>query len=162
MEKVCGRPACLPRDLGAIARALGALHVLPLPGSGLRPPVRDESDPLGELREEIAAQWRLGRSPAVDALRAACDRPDRQPCALTAFDAHPGNSLIRSDGRAILVDLEKARYAYPGLDLAHATLYTSTTWGRSPPTVLDVAQLQVVQVAWVGAAGSAQGAASQA
>ena len=28
----------------------------------------------------------------------------------------------------MLVDIEKARYSHPPLDLAHATLYTSTTW----------------------------------
>jgi thiamine kinase-like enzyme len=47
---------------------------------------------------------------------------------LISFDAHPGNFLITDSGLAVLVDLEKCRYGLPGFDLAHATLYTSTTW----------------------------------
>ena len=35
---------------------------------------------------------------------------------------------VAIDGSAVLVDLEKARYSHAALDLAHATLYTSTTW----------------------------------
>jgi aminoglycoside phosphotransferase (APT) family kinase protein len=47
-----------------------------------------------------------------------------------AFDGHPGNFVVDAHGRAWLVDLEKARYGHPAVDLAHATLYTSTTWDR--------------------------------
>ena len=43
-------------------------------------------------------------------------------------DTHPGNFLIDGQGRAIIVDLEKALYGSPGVDLAHATVYSSTTW----------------------------------
>ena len=39
--------------------------------------------------------------------------------------------------RAYLVDLEKCRYSYPSFDLAHATLYTSTTWDMDTHTVLS-------------------------
>ena len=36
--------------------------------------------------------------------------------------------MMRVDGCAVLVDLEKCRYSYAQPDLAHATRYTSTTW----------------------------------
>jgi hypothetical protein len=32
--------------------------------------------------------------------------------------------------------LEKCRYSYPSFDLAHATLYTSTTWDLDSQTIL--------------------------
>jgi thiamine kinase-like enzyme len=51
-----------------------------------------------------------------------------QPVTLVATDTHPGNYVLRADGRAFIVDLEKALYGAPAIDLAHCTLYTSTTW----------------------------------
>jgi Ser/Thr protein kinase RdoA (MazF antagonist) len=51
-----------------------------------------------------------------------------QPVTLVATDTHPGNYVVREDGRAFIVDLEKALYGAPAIDLAHCTLYTSTTW----------------------------------
>ena len=36
--------------------------------------------------------------------------------------------MIDADGKAFIVDLEKSLYGAPAVDLAHATLYTSTTW----------------------------------
>jgi len=47
---------------------------------------------------------------------------------LVATDTHPGNYIVDKGGKAILVDVEKMLYGAPGIDLAHATLYTSTTW----------------------------------
>jgi Ser/Thr protein kinase RdoA (MazF antagonist) len=47
--------------------------------------------------------------------------------ALTGSDTHPGNFLV-AQGRAVFVDLEKALYGNPAVDLAHATLFTSTMW----------------------------------
>ena len=82
---------------------------------------------------------------ALDALVA---RPERPPVTLVAFDAHPGNFLIRPDGQAVLVDLEKCRYSHPGLDLAHATLYTSTTWDLHSHAVLTPAQEAAFLSTW--------------
>jgi rSAM/selenodomain-associated transferase 2 len=69
---------------------------------------------------------------------------------LVAFDAHPGNFIVREDGRAMLVDLEKCRYSHPGLDLAHATLYTSTTWDVDGRCALTPAQVAGCYRAWAG------------
>jgi hypothetical protein len=50
--------------------------------------------------------------------------------------------------KAFLVDLEKCRYSYPSFDLAHATLYTSTTWDVSTRTVLSVDEVCRTYAAW--------------
>lgn len=140
VEEIAGRPAALPGDLPALAAALAALHRLPVPQSDCRAPLLNPEDPLRFLWREISGQalhlasvpWqastRLTVEAALQELAEAVASPGRPQVHLIAFDAHPGNFLVRSDGSAVLVDLEKCRYGYPGLDLAHATLYTSTTW----------------------------------
>ncbi|MGE4242638.1 phosphotransferase [Ramlibacter sp.] len=148
VQEIDGPPAVLPRDLDAMAQALASLHALGMPAAPARPPLQDASDPLQHLHAEISAQARFMPQAALpDQVRAAIDSemqalaasvalPDRPPRSLIAFDAHPGNFLMRGIGDAVLVDLEKCRYSYPGLDLAHATLYTSTTWDVSTRAVL--------------------------
>jgi hypothetical protein len=165
VEAIDGRAARLPQDLAAIAQALAALHRLPVPGPIA--PLRDVPDPLADLAAEIGAQAvhldaaglcaaaRAGIAAELTHLQRALQRPDRPPRTLTAFDAHPGNFLVRADGRAVLVDLEKLRRAAPGLDLAHATLYTSTTWERGHACVLDTAQQLRFYRAWEDAMGPA-------
>jgi hypothetical protein len=165
VEAIDGRAARLPQDLAAIAQALAALHRVPVPGPIA--PLRDAPDPLADLAAEIGAQAAHIDAAGLDAaaragiaaeralLQRALQQPDRPPRALAAFDAHPGNFLLCADGRAVLVDLEKLRRAAPGLDLAHATLYTSTTWERGPACVLDTAQLLGFYGAWDRAMGPA-------
>jgi len=163
VEEVIGRPVRLPDDLGAIARALAAIHSLPVPAPAARPPLLDADDPLQALRREIAAQAvhldAAGIAPRaralIDTVRAAfhrrCDEPARPARRLIAFDAHPGNFLVRDDGRAMLVDLEKARYSHPPLDLAHATLYTSTTWDLATYAELTPEQVAQACTTWESA-----------
>jgi hypothetical protein len=122
-------------------------------------------DPLQALALEIEAQASYltdaGLAPDVlrliDAerarLRQCCDHGERPARSLIAFDGHPGNFLIRDDGSAVLVDLEKCRYGYPGLDLAHATLYTSTTWDVATHAVLTEGEVLAFYQGWVSAAG---------
>ncbi len=168
VEEIVGRPASLPQDLPRIAAALAALHALPLPAPAARPPLLDPADPLALLRSEIDRQAvhlaAAGLQPrsraAIEALRtsfaACCARPERPPRRLIAFDAHPGNFILRaSDGAAVLVDLEKARYSHPPLDLAHATLYTSTTWDRSSAAELDADQVLGFYRDWLAQGGAA-------
>jgi hypothetical protein len=167
VHEVVGRAARLPADLGAIATALASLHALPLPEPAQRAPLLAPPDPLRALCDEIGAQAShlatAGLAPRVaraidiewqrlQSLAAAAPRP---PVRLIAFDGHPGNFIVRPDGRAMLVDLEKCRYAYPGLDLAHATLYTSTTWDLDTRAELTPAQVLVFYAAWARAAGAA-------
>ena len=145
VEEIDGRTARLPEDLPAIMAALAAIHSLPVPEA--RAPLLDPADPLARLLEEIGAQaeYLNAADPAtraimerhIAALRDLADDTPRPPRRLISFDAHPGNFLVTPEGRAVLVDLEKARYSAPPLDLAHATLYTSTTWDVASHAVLS-------------------------
>jgi hypothetical protein len=160
VEEIAGRTARLPQDLAAIAEAFAAIHSLPLPAASARVPLIDATDPLTALRSEIDTQAAFLDAAAIepdaramiDAARARfaqrCEQAARPPRRLIAFDGHPGNFLIRSDGRAILVDLEKARYSHPPLDLAHATLYTSTTWDIDSRAELTTAQVLAFYDIW--------------
>ena len=160
VEEIVGRAAKLPGDLAAIGRALAAIHSLELPAPLLRAPLRDPADGVLALCEEIEAQAEFldGAAIAPRSLRAidiallrlrtAARVLPRVPHQLIAFDAHPGNFLIRADGRAVLVDLEKARYGEPPLDLAHATLYTSTTWDVDSHAELTPEQVALAYNVW--------------
>lgn len=174
VEEIVGRAASLPGDLSAIARALAALHALVLPPPAQLDPLLHAADPLRALLQEIAEQAShldaAGLAPEVRAvidserlrLRELCEGLRRPPIHLIAFDGHPGNFIVRPDGEAVLVDLEKCRYAYPGLDLAHATLYTSTTWDLESNAVLTLPQVLGAYAAWADAVGDATATSAQA
>lgn len=165
VEEIVGRSTQLPQDLPAIAQALASFHTLPLPAPAARPPLRDPADPLADLLEEVQEQAahlgaaRLERDAArmvseeLALFERAAQGAERPPKALISFDAHPGNFIVRGDGRAVLVDLEKARYSFPPLDLAHATLYTSTTWDVDSSAELDPADVFDFYGHWAAAAG---------
>ncbi len=161
VDHIDGRPPRLPRDMAALADALAAIHALPLPAQAARAPLLAPADPLQAVVAEVSAQAaflpRAGLAAAAltqiektfamvqDALRHA---GNGQPC-LVAFDAHPGNFLLRNDGRAVLVDLEKARYGAPPLDLAHASLYTSTSWDMHIRADLDDREVVAFYRRWM-------------
>ncbi|HEY5598748.1 MAG TPA: aminoglycoside phosphotransferase family protein, partial [Kiloniellales bacterium] len=155
VERIQGRPPRLPGDLPALAEAMAAVHSLPLPATAARPPLADHADPVGGAIAEIEAQARwLDEADLAPAARAEIDdelawagdfqrqlATRIQPVSLVLTDTHPGNFLIRADGRAVIVDLEKALYGSPATDLAHATLYSSTTW--DPDTWADLSVAEV-------------------
>ena len=162
-------------DLAAIVRALASIHSLSVPD--VREPLMSPSDPLADLAAEIDVQAEfLGSASLQPHARALIDREltrldtlvrgDCRPSvSLVSFDAHPGNFLIRDDGEAVLVDLEKCRYSYPSLDLAHATLYTSTSWERGAAAWLTPAQVREVHELWestMDRAGSGRAGAGRA
>jgi hypothetical protein len=161
VDEVPGRPPLLPDDLPAIVRSLVAIHALPVPLASARTPLRDHADPVGETLGEIgrqasyldAAQLSTDAKAAIDeelAWAAEFQRgSSRPPVTLISFDAHPGNFLILDSGTAVLVDLEKARYGAAGFDLAHATLYTSTTWDVACNAVLDTAETADAYRLWL-------------
>src|SRR5262245_27570186 len=165
VEDINGRAAQLPDDLPAIARALATFHALPLPDAADRPPLLDAPDPLTDLLREVGEQAEYLSEARLDAaatrviqreialFEQSARRGARPAKALISFDAHPGNFIVRSDGRAVLVDLEKARYSYPSLDLAHATLYTSTTWDVDTRAELTVDQVLSFYSDWSEAMG---------
>jgi hypothetical protein len=155
VEQIFGRPPRLPDDLPALAEAMARVHALPLPPPAERPPLADHQDPVGGALAEIAAQARfLDEAGLTAAARAAIDDElawargfqesvagRAQPVTLVLTDTHPGNFLIDGTGRAVIVDLEKALYGSPGTDLAHATVYSSTTWDTETWADLGVEQV---------------------
>ena len=159
VEEIAGRPPRLPEDLPALAACMARVHSLPVPPPEERPPLEDHRDPVAGAMEEIEAQARfLDAAGLTSAARAEVEaelawargfrtevagRP--QPITLVLTDTHPGNFLIEDgpDGetRAVIVDLEKALYGSPGIDLAHATVYSSTTWDLEVYAELSVEEV---------------------
>ena len=159
VEEIVGRHVRLPDDLPALAESLARIHRLPVPDPSARPPLRDHAEPvaatlaivlaqaahlhdarlhpdaLAAIAEEIGWARQLAGEIAGGMVRAT------QPVTLAAADTHPGNFLITAEGRAIFVDLEKMLYGAPAIDLAHATLHTSTTWEREVAAVLSTEQI---------------------
>lgn len=155
VEEIVGRPPRLPEDLPALAAAMARVHALPLPPPEQRPPLADHDDPVAGAMAEIERQAAYLDSAGLDpAARAEiAEELDwarafrreiagaAQPVTLVLTDTHPGNFLVCDDGRAVIVDLEKALYGSPGTDLAHATLYSSTTWDLDTYAELTVDRL---------------------
>jgi len=169
VEEITGRAprlsGDLPRDLPALMQALARIHALQLPPPSQRAPLLRAARPAARMLQEIDAQALHLAAPAVApasrarirAVRRAWRAPRPAPACLIAFDTHPGNFIVRADGQAVLVDLEKARYSLPALDVAHATLYTSTTWDLASHAVLAPAQVAQGYAVWRAALGSAAG-----
>lgn len=152
VEYIIGRPLDLPRELPALADCLARVHALPLPPPSERPPLIDQADPVQALLGLVLRQARFLRSAGMsnsarrmvlselEWLRRFAQHAELQerpqPRSLVLTDTHPGNFLVDGNGCAIAVDLEKALYGSPAVDLAHATLYTSTAWDPDCATVL--------------------------
>lgn len=158
VEEIAGRRVSLPGDLPAIAEALARIHELDVPPPADRPPLRDHRDPVAATLATILAQAQhlhdarlhpaalaaiaeeLGWARQFAGEIAAGIVKSVQPVRLAATDTHPGNFLIEDGGRCVLVDLEKMLYGAPAIDLAHATLYTSTTWEPATAAALTIEQ----------------------
>ncbi len=167
VDEIAGAALPLPDGIGALAQALAAIHTLPVPPDADRPPLKNPLDALADTFTEVMAQsaYIAAAGLAYEAeaqireeLVAAGNllaRAARPPVTLIAFDAHPGNFLLATDGRAVLVDLEKARYGVPAFDLAHATLYTSTTWDVATYAELTARQVAGCYRDWLAAVPAA-------
>jgi thiamine kinase-like enzyme len=178
VQEIEGRNAKLPQDLPLMARSLAALHRLALPTSPQRTPLLDWADPLQAMWEEIQQQAsylpQADLAPTVAAqihrelerFRELCNAKSRPLKRLIAFDGHPGNFVIQNEAKnhakAYLVDLEKCRYSYPSFDLAHATLYTSTTWDVDSHTILSPNEVLAAYSAWGSQVDEALGSDAQA
>lgn len=142
VDNISGRTVTLPSDLVALSECLASIHRLDVPIVADRPPISDHSNPIaGTLAfiEEQAKYLEYASDDVevismikeeLDWARRFSDENKRvaQPTTLVATDTHPGNYIIDRTGRAFIVDLEKALYGSPAIDLAHCSLYTSTTW----------------------------------
>jgi hypothetical protein len=153
VQEINGRSAQLPQDLPLMARSMAALHRIALPPEENCAPLLHTADPLQAMWDEVSLQAAYLPQAALaseaaarihaelERFRNTCQGSARPLKRLIAFDGHPGNFVISPEGdgheKAYLVDLEKCRYSYPGFDLAHATLYTSTTWDTDSQTILQ-------------------------
>lgn len=151
VEEIPGRKPRLPSDLPALAEGLRRIHGLPLPTRAERPPLLAPADPVGHvlstierqadfigragLPREAAAQLAEELAWARHFAAGAAARP--APVSLIVTDSHPGNFVIAPGGEAFFVDLEKAMYGVPAIDLAHATLYTSTRFDPAVDAALS-------------------------
>ncbi|MBO6782694.1 MAG: aminoglycoside phosphotransferase [Alphaproteobacteria bacterium] len=141
VEEITGRPPDLPADLDAICDALTAIHGVPLLDEIDMPPLRIHRNPMSSTLQTIEEQAAYLPDAGLDRESLAGIRedlnwarefaghgePDFALC-LAGTDTHPGNFLIDDAGKAWFVDLEKALYGAAPIDLAHATLATSTGW----------------------------------
>ncbi|WP_425403232.1 phosphotransferase [Hwanghaeella sp.] len=174
VEEIRGRTMALPAGLGNAARALAAIHALPVPPADRRAPLKDPENAVNATLEEVLAQGRNLSSPfapvseqsrqtigaEIESVRSVAAQMPPPMKTLISFDAHPGNFIAETGtGRAVLVDLEKGRYGGAGFDLAHATLYTSTTWDVSTYAELTVDEVAGFYAAWLDAVPSELGVA---
>ncbi|MCY3770245.1 MAG: phosphotransferase [Gammaproteobacteria bacterium] len=171
VQKVAGTPPVLPNHLPRIARSLAALHLLALPDKKRLPPLPHHRDPVRVTVEVIAAQSTYLERAGIgqEALRqlheeiawarsfAAPPGFPAHPVTLAGSDTHPGNFMVRKDGRAVFVDLEKLVYGSPVIDLAHASVYTSTMWDADIRTALTRAQVSRFHDAYFDAVPQALG-----
>ncbi|QPL46741.1 aminoglycoside phosphotransferase family protein [Halomonas sp. A40-4] len=165
VDAIAGQLAQLPQDLPRIAETLASLHRLPLPDPPA--PLLAPADPWRAMREEVARQseWLEQADLSAEVIARIRDElaalpvalPDAERC-LISFDTHPGNFLIDAQGRAVLVDLEKCRYGLPGIDLAHTSLYTSTTWDLNSQAVLSLDEVVGFYRRWQTAMGTSPSA----
>ena len=153
VEEIPGRKPRLPQDLAAIAAAIGAVHGLPLPPIADRRPLLSPPNAIVELVKTIESQATFLLSAGLHRDAEAQLREElawarhfadehsqpSEPTSLILTDSHPGNFVIHPSGKAYFVDLEKAMYGLPAIDLAHATLYISTRFDPEIDTVLTEA-----------------------
>jgi hypothetical protein len=161
VDHIDGRAPRLPADMAAIAEALAALHALPVSAAAAAAPLAFATDPVAATRAAIDAHAGcLADAGLAPAARAALDAelawargfdpatlPELPP-RFVASDTHPGNFLIDGAGKAWFTDLEKAQYGAVPIDLAHASLPTSTGWDPDVAGTLADADIAAFHAAW--------------
>ena len=182
VEEIAGRKPRLPGDMEAIARCLAAIHALPMPPT--RAPLQVHNDPIAgtlaviegqagfldrtsiepearaALAEELAWARDFADRPPPGAQPPGVQPPGVQPQCLVATDAHPGNFLMSDKAEsAVLVDLEKMLYGSPAIDLAHASLATSTMWDPDCAGILSAGEIAGFIDDYFAAAGAGPAAA---
>jgi len=172
VDRIEGQVPTLPRDLGAIAATLAVVHSMKKPPAASPIPRQknpfletleaieqnalrflDKAVPESGARAEIAEELRLMRGMAL----AFAKRP--QPLTIALADTHPGNFIVTPDGTAWFVDLEKVHVGSPAIDLAHATLPTSTLWHPEVGRILTPGQVAGFYAHYLARIGKARAAA---
>ncbi len=139
VDFIQGHAPRLPDELDAMAESLAAIHALPLPPATSAIP--RQKDPVAETLEGIGLNATRFLDKAVPdpdaqaeirdelrAVRGLASDLGPQPLTIALADTHPGNFIVDGRGTAWFVDLEKVHVGSPAIDLAHATLPTSTLW----------------------------------
>jgi aminoglycoside phosphotransferase (APT) family kinase protein len=174
VDRIEGHAPRLPDQLAAMADTLARIHSLPLPPA--RSPIPRQKNPFLETleavelnamrfldravpesgaRAEIAEELRLMRGMALAFARQA------QPLTVALADTHPGNFIVDRAGLAWFVDLEKVHVGSPAIDLAHATLPTSTLWHPDVGKMLSRADVQAFYDLYFEKVGKKQAASLQ-
>jgi aminoglycoside phosphotransferase (APT) family kinase protein len=172
VDRIEGHVPVLPRDLGAIAATLAVVHSMKKPPAASPIPRQknpfvetleaieqnalrflDKAVPESGARAEIAEELRLMRGVALAFARR------RQPLTIALADTHPGNFIVTPDGTAWFVDLEKVHVGSPAIDLAHATLPTSTLWHPEVGRILTSGQVAGFYAHYLARIGKARAAA---
>jgi aminoglycoside phosphotransferase (APT) family kinase protein len=169
VDFIDGRAPKLPDETGLMADTLARIHALPLPAASS--PMPRQSNPFIETLENIelnalrfldrAVPDATARSEIAEELRAmralvpALGRK-MQPLAVALADTHPGNFLVDRAGIARFVDLEKVHVGAPAIDLAHATLPTSTLWHPDVGTLLTRGEVQGFYESYLARIGAAK------
>ncbi len=174
VDFIDGHAPRLPGELEAMAETLARIHALPLPPQDS--PIPRQTNPFAETleavesnamrflekavpdsgsRAEIAEELRLMRGIALDLGKRA------QPLTVALADTHPGNFIVDAAGRAWFVDLEKVHVGSPAIDLAHATLPTSTLWHPDIGKLLTREEVQGFYASYLARIGKARAQALQ-
>jgi len=150
-----GHAPSLPDELEAMAETLAAIHALPLPPA--MSPIRRQDNPFLETLQAVELnatrfldkavpdpQARAEIADELGAMRALVPTLGRlaQPLTVALADTHPGNFIVDDKGTAWFVDLEKVHVGSAAIDLAHATLPTSTLWHPDVDTLLTRVEVQ--------------------
>lgn len=171
VDLVEGRAPDLPGELPALADTLARLHGLPLPEPGS--PIPRQENPFLQTLEavELAAMRFLDEAVTDPAARAEIVEElglvrglastlgrQSQPLAVALADTHPGNFIVDRTGIAWFVDLEKVHVGSPAIDLAHATLPTSTLWDPKIGKSLSREDIAAFHASYLAKVGQAQAA----
>jgi len=169
-----GRAPRLPDELGAMTDTLARIHTLPLPPASAPFPRQanpfletleavelnatrflDEAVPDPDSRAEISEELRLMRGMAS----AFAERT--QPLSVALADTHPGNFIVDREGIAWFVDLEKVHVGSSAIDLAHATLPTSTLWHPDVGKELSLSEVKTFYDSYLAQVGEKRAAELQ-
>ncbi len=174
VDLIDGRSPRLPHELDLMAETLVRIHALPLPPSSA--PLPRQGNPFRDTLEGVELNARRfldravseseARAEIVEELRAMRDMVPSlgrrtQPLAVALADTHPGNFIVDRAGIAWFVDLEKVHVGSPAIDLAHATLATSTLWHPDVGTVLTRDEVQSFYDSYLASIGAEKAAALQ-
>jgi aminoglycoside phosphotransferase (APT) family kinase protein len=166
-----GRAPRLPGELAAMADTLARIHSLPLPPAAS--PIPHQKNPFLETLEAIeqnavrfldkAVPDVGARAEIVEELQAVRDlaltlAKHEQPLCVALADTHPGNFIVDRDDTAWFVDLEKVHVGSPAIDLAHATLATSTLWHPDVGIVLSQDDVRAFYALYLEKMGRARAA----